>query len=147
MPWKKSAPSSEVARDEWLLLVEFWKRSGKWLLPKKCHFWGKSAPGSEAARDKWLLPTKVKFLEQVLPQAAQLPQTSGFFQKSRISEKKFCPGQVARLRKSDQPLQPRARSAFGGSEPPRKQGGAGGRSPPASRHPNLSQHLFEGVCL
>ena len=40
------------------------------------------------------------------------------------------------------PLQPRARSAFWGvrgAETPGKQGGAAGRSPPASRPPNLSQ--------
>ena len=131
-----------------------------------------SAPGSEAVRDKWLVQEKSDFREKVLPQAAKLPGTSGLFKKkSEFSQlcprqrscpgqvacskkvgflrKKFCPrqrscpGQVARSRESEQPLQPRAWSAFlGGPEPPGKQGGAGGRSPPTSRPPNLSHNLY-----
>ena len=41
----------------------------------------------------------------------------------------------------EQPLQQRARSAFWGfwgAQPPKKQGGAGGRSLPVSRQPHLS---------
>ena len=49
--------------------------------------------GRGAARDKWLLQEKVHFLEKVLPQAAKLPGTSGFFKKNPIFENKFCPRQ------------------------------------------------------
>ena len=52
------------------------------LLQTKINFWKKnSAPGSEAAPDTWLLQKKNDFLENVLPQAAKLPGTSGFFKK------------------------------------------------------------------
>ena len=69
---------------------------------------------------------EVRFLrrKKVLPQAAKLPGTSGLLKKSPISEIKFClrqrsyPGQVARPRESEQPLQPRARSAFWGVQGP-----------------------------
>ena len=88
-----SAPGSEAAWD-------------KLFLPKKNQISGtSSAPGSEAARDRWLFPYKVNimekfsprqrscpgqvasskkidFLVKVLPQAAKLPRTSGFFKKS-----------------------------------------------------------------
>ena len=40
----------------------------------------KFCPSKEAARDKWFLPKKVNLTEkEVLPQAAKLPGTSGFF--------------------------------------------------------------------
>ena len=52
-----------------------------------------SAPGSEVARDKLLLIKKVDFWKKVLPQAAKLPGTSGFFQKKSFFEKKICPRQ------------------------------------------------------
>ena len=45
----------------------------RYFLPRKG-----SAPGSAAAPDKWRVQ-KIRFLEKVLSQAAQLPQTSGFF--------------------------------------------------------------------
>ena len=68
---KSSAPGSEAAQD-------------KWLVQKKTHFLRtSSAPGSEAAQDKWR-PKKIALLEKVLPQAAKLPGTSGFFQKKLI---------------------------------------------------------------
>ena len=52
-----------------------------------------SAPGSEAAQDKWLLLKKVKILETVLPQAAKLPGTNGFFKKKKqISGNSCAPG-------------------------------------------------------
>ena len=85
------------------------------LFIKKRRFLRKSsAPGSEAARDKWLVKKKSDFRRKVLPRAAKLPRTSGLFKKNRISGKKFCPGQVVRSRESEQPLRPRARSAFWG---------------------------------
>ena len=86
---------------------------------KKTHFLrNSSAPGSEAARDKWFVQKsqifenkfcprqrscagqvvsskKVKLLEKVLPQAAKLPRTSGFFKKSRLSGKCSAPGSEA----------------------------------------------------
>ena len=68
---KSSAPSSEAARDKWLLQKKNIIFSAK-----------KTAPGSEAARDKWLLIKKRDFLERVLPQAAQLPLAGDFFKKS-----------------------------------------------------------------
>ena len=50
-----------------------------------------SAPGSEAARDKWLLQKKYFFEKTVLPQAAKLPGTSGFFKTKSFFEKKVLP--------------------------------------------------------
>ena len=93
---------------------------------------------------------------QVLPQAAKLPQTSGFKRKRRIYEKEFCPRQrscsgqvacsekvgflrnknypqrrscprqVARSRESEQPLQPWARSALWGVQGAEPPGMQGG---------------------
>ena len=54
------------------------------------------APGSEAARDKRLLPQKVSILRKVLPRAAKLPQTSGFFKKEVDVLEKVLP-QAAKL--------------------------------------------------
>ena len=50
-------------------------------------FWESSAPGSEAARDKWLLKKKSIFRKTVMPQAAKLPRTSGFFKKNSFLQK------------------------------------------------------------
>ena len=80
---EKTVPGSEAAHD-------------KWLVQKKGHILRKSsAPGSEAAWDKWFLLRKVNFLETVLPQAAKLPRTSGFFKKNDFWKK--VPPQAAKL--------------------------------------------------
>ena len=68
---KSSVPGSEAARDTWLL-------------QKKQFSANSSVQGSEAAREKLLLIKKIDFLEKVLPQAAKLPGTSGFF-KTQIN--------------------------------------------------------------
>ena len=82
--------------------VDFWKEfcprqrscPGQ-VVSSKNRFLEKSAPGSEAARDKLPLQ-KNNFLPKVLPQAAKLPGTSGFFKrKGRISGKCSAPGSEA----------------------------------------------------
>ena len=109
-----------------------------------------SAPGSEAARDKWLVKENVRFLRQSSAPGSEAVPDKWFVQKKVIFlEKKFyprqrsCPGQVARSRESEQPLRPRARSAFWGvrlAKPPGKAGGCGGAQPPCLLPPsNLSQ--------
>ena len=54
-------------------------------------------------------------------------------------------GQVTSQAKRDQPPQPRARSTFWGvwgAQLPRMQGGAGGRSPPASPTPQIQAKII-----
>ena len=72
--------------------VIFWKQSD---------YWQKIAPGSAAAPDKWFLQKSRISEKTVLPQAAQLPRTRGFFKKCWISGKKVLPrtsGSVAKKR-------------------------------------------------
>ena len=42
-----------------------------------------------------MVSSKSRFLEKVLPQAAKLPGTSGFFKKNHVLEKSSAPGSKA----------------------------------------------------
>ena len=153
---KRSAPGSEAARDKWPL--------------QKNDFMEKNLPHAAKLPRTSGFFKKNNFLTKVLPQAAKLPGTSGLFKKSMFWKKfrprqrscpgqvacskknsflekssapgRSCPRQVARSRESEQPLQPRAWSAFWGvwgAEPPGKARGCGGAQPPHLPPPILSQ--------
>ena len=76
-------------------------------------------PGSRILRSSCQHSSLVKFLGKVLPQAAQLPQTSGSVAKKRPT---------AAAKGAERLL------GGPGGGAPRKAGGCGGRSPPAARH-------------
>ena len=94
----------------------------------------KTAPSSEAARDKRFVQKKSQFLKTSSAPGSEAAPDTWLLQKSQISGKKFCPGQVFRSRESEQPLRPRARSGFwgvrGGEAPRKSRGVRGGAAPP-----------------
>ena len=103
-------------------------RTGEFFKKKRLIFWKRFCPRQRSCPG----------------QVTSSKETSIFWKKFFPRQRSY-PGQVARSRGRDQPLQPRARSAFlggpGGGHP-RKAGGCGGRSPLASRSPNSSHNLF-----
>ena len=144
-----TVPGSEVARDKWFVQKNK-MISEKKLLPQAAKLPGasdlfkersdlgekfcprqRSCPGQVACSKKCRI-----FEKKLCPRQRSCPGQVASSKKSDFLEK-ICPRQVARSRESHQPLQPRARSAFGGvqgAEPPGMQGGAGGARRP--RHPS-----------
>ena len=80
---KRSAPGSEAARDKWLVQKKSYFE--KEFCPRQ-----RSCPGQVASSTK-----KNSFLPKVLPQAAKLSGTSGFFKKKSVSAKSSAPGSEA----------------------------------------------------
>ena len=79
---KRSAPSSEAAQDKWLLIKKVD------VLEKFCPR-QRSCPGQVASSKRH------DFLEEVLPQAAKLPGTSGLFKKKYLLRNSSAPGSEA----------------------------------------------------
>ena len=75
---KSSAQGSAAAWDKWLV-------QNKTLIFRKS-----SAPGSAVALDKWIVQDNM-ICGKALPQAAQLPRTSGLFKRKYEFWRKFCP--------------------------------------------------------
>ena len=95
--------------------IDFWKE--KHLLHNKSMFWKKFCPRQRSC-----------------PGQVTTSNKKSIFCKKFCPRQRSCPGQVARSRESEQPLQPRARSAFsggpGGGAPWKSRGVRGGAAPP-----------------
>ena len=103
------------------------------MFKKRVYFEKKFCPRQRSCPGQVASSKKSSSGKKFCPRQRSCPGQVACSKENRISGKKFCPQQVVRSRESEQPLRPRARSAFWGvrgAKPPEKAGGCGGAQPP-----------------